>query len=78
MKIINTGGVLLLIWVFLGALSSVHGGLEMGFYDESCPQAESIILNYVKKHIPHAPTLAAPLLRMHFHDCFVRVCNIIM
>jgi peroxidase len=78
MKLVNTTcWVFLLIWVFLGALSGVRGGLEMGFYDKSCPQAESIILNYVKKHISHAPTVAAPLLRMHFHDCFVRV-SIIM
>lgn len=75
MKLVNGCGVFLVTWVLLGALSSVQGGLEMGFYDKSCPQAEEIILNYVKKHIPHAPTLAAPLLRMHFHDCFVRVCN---
>ena len=62
--------------IFLGVLAflgSVQGQLELGFYDKSCPKAEKIVLDYVKKHIPNAPSLAAALLRMHFHDCFVRV-----
>lgn len=62
-----------LVLIFLGILSSSHGQLQLNFYSKSCPKAEKIIQEYVLKHIPNAPSLAAALLRMHFHDCFVRV-----
>ena len=50
------------------------GNLWHDFYKRSCPSAESTVEKVVKKYIQKDQTLAAPLLRMHFHDCFVRVC----
>lgn len=50
-----------------------HADLQLNFYAKSCPKAEKIVLDYVNQHIPNAPSLAAALIRMHFHDCFVRV-----
>ncbi|KAF3443721.1 hypothetical protein FNV43_RR13411 [Rhamnella rubrinervis] len=49
--------------------------LRRGFYQNTCPDAESIIWMTTQKYISRAPTLAASLLRMHFHDCFVRGCD---
>uniref|UniRef100_M1BVU0 peroxidase n=1 Tax=Solanum tuberosum TaxID=4113 RepID=M1BVU0_SOLTU len=50
-------------------------GVEVGFYNETCPNVEIILKETTKHYISIAPTLAAPLLRMHFHDCFVRGCD---
>ncbi|XP_020092879.1 peroxidase 3-like [Ananas comosus] len=61
--------------LLLSLLSFSGADLELGFYEITCPNAEKIIFEYVKEHISKTPSLAAPLLRMHFHDCFVRGCD---
>jgi peroxidase len=47
--------------------------LEVGYYSKTCPNAEAIVREEMEKIISAAPSLAGPLLRLHFHDCFVRV-----
>lgn len=47
--------------------------LSFGYYSKSCPKAESIINKYVTKWVEEDRTLAASLLRLHFHDCAVHV-----
>lgn len=49
-------------------------GLKLGYYKKTCPGAEATVKQIMTGVMSRAPTLAAPLLRMHFHDCFVRVC----
>jgi Peroxidase len=43
------------------------------FYDHKCPQAQAIVKSIVAKAYAKDPRMAASLLRLHFHDCFVKV-----
>ncbi|KAG5006066.1 hypothetical protein AAZX31_09G047400 [Glycine max] len=49
--------------------------LSFGYYRKTCPQFESILHNKVKEWILKDYTLAASLMRLHFHDCSVRGCD---
>ncbi|KAG4985719.1 hypothetical protein JHK82_033326 [Glycine max] len=64
-----------LIICLIALIGSTQAQLQLGFYAKSCPKAEKIILKYVVEHIRNAPSLAAALIRMHFHDCFVNGCD---
>lgn len=45
--------------------------LGIGIYTDRCPEAEAIIFSWVQKAVSEDPRMAASLLRLHFHDCFV-------
>ncbi|KAK9070885.1 hypothetical protein SSX86_009453 [Deinandra increscens subsp. villosa] len=65
-----------LLLAFMCFFHNVNGdGLKVGFYEKTCPRVESIVQKITADKISLAPSLAAPLLRMHFHDCFVRGCD---
>ncbi|URE23092.1 Peroxidase [Musa troglodytarum] len=49
-----------------------QGGLQRGFYSSTCPRAEAIVRSTVEKYFNSDSTMAAGLLRLHFHDCFVQ------
>ncbi|WZZ83996.1 hypothetical protein YC2023_104568 [Brassica napus] len=59
----------------VGLVGPIQAQLQMNFYANTCPNAEKIVQDFVSNHISNAPSLAAALLRMHFHDCFVRGCD---
>ncbi|KAF3571899.1 hypothetical protein F2Q69_00063787 [Brassica cretica] len=68
---------LLALVVLLGVVGVSFGGdLYEGYYRyNNCPQMEDIVRDVTYHYIYKDPTLAAALLRMHFHDCFVRGCD---
>lgn len=42
-----------------------------------CPEAEAIIFSWIQTAIAEDPRMAASLLRLHFHDCFVNESHIV-
>ncbi|KAK2656437.1 hypothetical protein Ddye_009489 [Dipteronia dyeriana] len=68
----NLIGVVLLMEVIL---RFGVDGLSMQYYIMSCPFADPIIKNTVNNALQADPTLAAALVRMHFHDCFIEGCD---
>ncbi|MCL7030129.1 hypothetical protein MKW94_010019 [Papaver nudicaule] len=72
----------LLVVVLIGTLDfqvcsgALHEtSLNLKFYKQTCPKAEKIIKAAVDEHAKTNPFLGALLLRIHYHDCFVRGCD---
>lgn len=66
--------LLLLVCITLLQFGSTEG-LTVGFYNNICPGAEAAITNAVKSKFNTDKSVVPGILRMYFHDCFVRVSN---
>ncbi|KAM0823504.1 hypothetical protein ACQ4PT_070837 [Festuca glaucescens] len=60
----------------------LHGGGSMtaaelcvGYYDDTCPDAISIVQDVLVEAHQSDPRIFASLIRLHFHDCFVQGCD---
>lgn len=51
----------------------VVNGLSYSYYSRSCPDLDFIIRDHLFDVFERDITQAAGLLRLHFHDCFVKV-----
>ena len=47
--------------------------LSSSFYDNTCPNALSAIQSVIVAAVGNEARVAASLIRLHFHDCFVQV-----
>lgn len=54
---------------------SCHAQLSSTFYDKSCPGALATIRTSIRTAVSRERRMAASLIRLHFHDCFVQGCD---
>nr|P17180.1 RecName: Full=Peroxidase C3; Flags: Precursor [Armoracia rusticana]BAA14144.1 peroxidase isozyme [Armoracia rusticana]CCJ34824.1 horseradish peroxidase isoenzyme HRP_C3 [Armoracia rusticana] len=67
-------GALILSCLLLQASNS-NAQLRPDFYFRTCPSVFNIIGDIIVDELRTDPRIAASLLRLHFHDCFVRGCD---
>ncbi|CAI0396163.1 unnamed protein product [Linum tenue] len=74
-RVVSILFIQLLLHVVLNPNRASGAGLRTGFYDETCPDAEAIAFETLRKAVSKDRTVAAAVLRLHYHDCFVRGCE---
>ncbi|KAL9242520.1 hypothetical protein vseg_016512 [Gypsophila vaccaria] len=63
------------LFIIITTLVPLNSALKVGFYSKSCPNAETIVQQTVMQRFSKDKSVTAALLRLHFHDCFVRGCD---
>ncbi|KAJ6917003.1 peroxidase 17-like [Populus alba x Populus x berolinensis] len=64
-----------LLLVSMGLTSASTVPLRPGFYSETCPEADFIVKDVMRKNMIREPRSAASVMRFQFHDCFVNGCD---
>uniref|UniRef100_A0A7N0V0I5 Peroxidase n=1 Tax=Kalanchoe fedtschenkoi TaxID=63787 RepID=A0A7N0V0I5_KALFE len=57
------------------AAMAAAADLRPGYYADSCPQAEFIVRDVMRKASFRDPRSQASVMRLQFHDCFVNGCD---
>ncbi|XP_073133417.1 lignin-forming anionic peroxidase-like [Henckelia pumila] len=66
---------LISILLLLSNMSCTEAQLSTIFYSKTCPNALTEIRNVVRRAVSAERRMAASLVRLHFHDCFVQGCD---
>lgn len=65
--------ILVVVSIISVVVPQSNAALTSHYYGETCPQAEKIIFQTVYNASIYDPKVPARILRMFFHDCFIRV-----
>lgn len=69
---------LLLVAVLLAFLCGAEAAvreLKVGYYAETCPEAEGVVRGTMARALAREPRSVASVMRLQFHDCFVNGCD---
>ncbi|XP_070023544.1 putative Peroxidase 48 isoform X1 [Nicotiana sylvestris] len=61
--------------IALGSASRLSMPLRYGYYDEKCEDIEKIVGSTMQRIVQLQHNVPAQLLRLLFHDCFIRGCD---
>ncbi|PIN06002.1 Peroxidase [Handroanthus impetiginosus] len=61
--------------LFLSSAITSEAQLSPTFYDTTCPNAVATIRTSIRQAVSRERRMAASLIRLHFHDCFVQGCD---
>ncbi|KAJ4710293.1 Peroxidase [Melia azedarach] len=66
-----------ILFVFLLFIISTKCSAQLSstFYDTACPDALNTIRTGIRTAVSRERRMAASLIRLHFHDCFVQGCD---
>lgn len=71
LKLLSGGLVVVTVLVLCALQEPVYAqDVNVGFYADSCPNAEAIVTSTVQQAVQGDRGIAAALLRLFFHDCF--------
>ncbi|XP_038697775.1 lignin-forming anionic peroxidase-like [Tripterygium wilfordii] len=68
----NIGAFMLFLFIMS---TTCQAQLSSTFYDSTCPNALTTIRSSIRSAIAKERRMAASLIRLHFHDCFVLGCD---
>ncbi|KAJ8438033.1 hypothetical protein Cgig2_030014 [Carnegiea gigantea] len=63
------------MFLLSGSISSSQAALDGRYYYQTCPQAENTVVQTIRNASIYDPKVPARILRMFFHDCFIRGCD---
>ncbi|XP_047328232.1 lignin-forming anionic peroxidase-like [Impatiens glandulifera] len=67
--------MIMAIFVLLANMSTCRAKLSSKYYKRSCPNGANAIRKSITQAISRERRMAASLVRLHFHDCFVQGCD---
>ncbi|XP_068638623.1 peroxidase 11-like [Aristolochia californica] len=65
----------LIFFNIIGSLNAAEPYLTLDYYASTCPNALEIVRKEMECSVLSETRMAASVLRLHFHDCFVQGCD---